>query len=107
MAVHILRSGVRDNVCSPLKRIAVNRGGKGIVHNEGHLMSMGRLRKFFDIQHHQGRIGYRFRQNTFGIILKRFAQSIVIRIRIHYGTGNAHFFHGHCDEVKGSSIHSR
>ena len=70
-------------------------------------MSMGRLRKFFDIQHHQGRIGYRFRQNTFGIILKRFAQSIVIRIRIHYGTGNAHFFHGHCDEVKGSSIHSR
>ena len=70
-------------------------------------MSMGRLRKFFDIQHHQGRIGYRFRQNTFGIILKT--------LRTEYRNLNPDplwyrkcpFFHGHCDEVKGSSIHSR
>ena len=57
MSIHILCRGMGHDIRTPLKRPAVHRRRKGIVHNKRNAMCMRRLREFLKIQHYQRRIG--------------------------------------------------
>ena len=63
--------------------------------------------KFFNVQHHQGRIGYGFCQHALGIFPKCPVQFLFRCIRIHYGTFDSHFFHGYHKQVKSPPINGR
>ena len=104
MSVHVLGGGMGNDVRPPFKRIAVNGRGKGIVHNQRHLMGVGRLCKFFNVKHHQRGVGNGFRQHTSCIFLKSLAEGFIVRIRIHDSAGNSHFLHCYGDEVEGAAV---
>ena len=89
MTVHIFCSRMGDNVCAPLKRTAVNRCRKGIVHNKGNPMSVSQTGKLFQIQHNQCRIGNGFSKHCLCIGTESLFQFLLRRIRIHQSAFNS------------------
>ena len=56
MSIHVLGGTMGNDICTPLKRTAVDRGCEGIVHDQRYTMLMSYLCKFFNIQNGQRRI---------------------------------------------------
>ena len=50
-SVHVLCGGVGHDVGTPFEGTAVDRCGEGVVHDEGHPVLMGDLRKALDVEH--------------------------------------------------------
>ena len=67
VAVHIFGGRMGNNVRAPLKGTAVDRGGKGVVHNQRHPMGVGHLGKQLNIQHRQSRIGNGLAEHSLGV----------------------------------------
>lgn len=63
VAIHVFRSGVDDNICAKFHGAAQDGRSKGVVHDQGDLMGMGNLRKFFNIENGQSGVGQRFPEN--------------------------------------------
>ena len=70
MTIHVFGSRMGNDVGTPLDGTTVDGGGEGVIHDEGHAMTMSCLGKFFDIQYGEGRIGNGFAKNSLGILLK-------------------------------------
>ena len=104
VAVHVLGGGVGDDISAPLKGPAVHRGGKGVVHNERHPVGVGRLGKFLDVQHGEGRIGDGLAEHRPGLGPEGCVQLLLGAIRVHKGEVNAHPLHGDGKEVVGAAV---
>ncbi len=104
VAVHVLGGGMGHDVSSPLKGTAVDRGGEGIVDNQGNAVGMGASRKLLDVQHGEGRIGDGLAEHGLSIVLKSRVQFLLRGIRAHEGHVYAHPFHGDGDQVEGAAI---
>ena len=57
VSVHVLGSGMNDNIGAKLKRFAEDRRRKGIVYDQGDMMRVGYSSEFFNIADNEGRIG--------------------------------------------------
>ncbi len=68
MTVHIFRGGMGYNIRSPLKRPAVYRRGKGIVHDKRNSVIMSRLCKLLEIQNHKRRVSNRLSEHRLCIL---------------------------------------
>ena len=106
MAIHVLGCGMDYNIGSPLERIAVDRRRKGIVHDQRHLMRMGKHCKFLNIQNYQRRIGDGLRKDTFRIRSKSFCNLFRRCIRVYYRAVDAHFLHRTSDQIECPSVNS-
>ena len=104
MAVHIFGGGMGHDIRSPLKGIAVDGRGKGIVHDQRDLVRMGRLRELFNVQDHQRGVGDGLRKHALRILLKGRAERIIIGVRIHDAAGDSHLLHGIDDQVEGTAV---
>ena len=49
MSVHIFRCRVGNDVASPLKGVAIDGRGKGVVHNQGHAIAVGNACELLNI----------------------------------------------------------
>ncbi len=104
MAVHIFCGGMGHNIRSPLKRPAVDGGGKSIVHNQRHPVGMGALGKFFNVKHRQGRIGNGLPEHNPGVLPESPIQLLPGGIGTHKSHIHPHSFHGDGDQVVGSPV---
>ena len=106
VAVHILGGGMGHDICAPLKRAAVDGRGEGVVHDQGHAVGMGCLCKLFNVQNSQGRVGNGFAKHGLGVGLKGGIQLFLGGGGGHKGHINAHFAHGHIDQVKSAAVNA-
>ena len=67
---------------------------------------MGRLCELLDVQHRQRRIGDRFPEYGFRVLLKCRVQLLLGTVRIHEGYIYAHFLHGYRNQVIGSAVNA-
>ena len=104
VAVHILGGGVGDDVTAPLEGVAVHRGGKGVVHDEGHAVGVGRLGKLLDIQDGEGRVGDGLAKDRLGVGPEGGVQLLLRALGIHEGELDAHALHGDGKQVKGPAV---
>ena len=104
MSVHVFGGGVGHDVCTPFQRTAVDRRGEGVVHDQRHTMSVGCLGKTLDVQHGQGRVGNGLAKHSLGIGAESGFQLLIGTLGAYKGHRDAHFCHGHRDEVEGSAI---
>ena len=90
MTIHILRSRMRYDVCTPFQRTAVNRCREGVIHDQRHTMTMRSVGKFFNIQHRQCGVSNNFAKHSLGIVLKSSIQLLVRSIGRNKGRSYAH-----------------
>ena len=91
VAVHVLGGGVGDNVGAPGKGTAVYGGGKGVVHDQGHTVAVGRLGKTLNVQNHQGRVGDGLGEDQLGVGAECGVQLLVVGVGADEGAVDAHF----------------
>ena len=106
MSIHIFRSGMRDNICSPLKRTAVDRCSKCIVYDKRYPMRMCCVCKFFQIQNNKRRIGDRLSEYSFCILAERGIYFFFAAVRIHKSSFDSHFTDRVSIQIIGSSVKS-
>ena len=104
VAVHIFAGGVGDNIRTEFEGPAVDGGGEGVVHNQGHAVGVGLLSKHLDIRDHQGRVGEGFGKHAAGVGLERRFQLFPGAARAHKGGLDAHFLHGLVNQVEGAAV---
>ena len=104
VAVHVLGGGVGHDVRAPLDRTAEDRGGEGVVHDEGYAVAVGGLGELFDIQHREGRVGDGLAENGFGIGTEGGFQLLFGAVRGDEGELHAHALHGDGKEVIGAAV---
>src|SRR5699024_6770081 len=104
VAVHILGGGVGDDVGAPLDGPAVDRGGEGVVHDQGHAVGVGRLGKLFNVQHGEGGVGDGLAEHGLGVGAESGVQLFLGGGGGDEGDVDAHF--GHCDrdQVEGAAV---
>ena len=107
MAVHILGGGVGDNIGPIFERPAVDRRGKGVVHDEGHAVGVCCRGKLLKIQHGQGGVGNRLAEYRLGVGPESGLQLLGRAVGLHKGKLNAHALHGHCKQIVCSAIDGR
>ena len=104
VAVHIFGGGVGHNIAAPLEGPAVDGGGKGVVHNQGHAVAVCGLGKLLNIQHGEGRIGDGFAKHRLGVGLKRRVQLLLGTVGGDEGEVDAHLPHSDVEKVVGAAI---
>ena len=104
VAIHVLGGGVGHDVGPPLEGAAVDRGGKGVVHDERHAVGVGRIGKLFDVQHGQGGVGDGLAEDRLGVGPEGSVQLFLGAQRVHEGGLDAHLFHGDRDQVEGAAV---
>ena len=90
VAVHILGGGVGDDVRAPLEGAAVDRGGEGVVHDQGHAVGVGGLGELLDVQHRQGGVGNGLAEHGLGVGPEGGVQLLLGAVGSHEGGLNAH-----------------
>ena len=71
------------NICTPVKGAAVDRGGKGVVHDQRHAVGVSRCGKLFDVQHRQRRVCNGFAEHGAGVVSKGCAKAPGAAGKIH------------------------
>ena len=104
VAVHVLGGGVGDDVRAPLKGTAVDGGGEGVVHNQGHAVGVGHLGELLNVQYGQGRVGNGLAKHGLGVGLEGGAQLLLAGVGGDEGGSDAHLRHGHGDKVEGAAV---
>ena len=107
MSIHVFRSRMCHDVCSPFKRTAVNRSSKSIIHNQRHSVSMGNTGKFLNIEHIDTRIRDCFTEQTFSIRTESLFYFFFRSIRINKSTLNTQFLHRYSEQIECTSINGR
>ena len=107
MAIHIFCCRVGNNICSPLKRTAVNRCCKRIIHNKRNSVSVRRTCKFLKIKNNKSRIGNRLSKHRFCVFSKCSLQFFLRTIRIYKCSIYAHFFNCMSIKIICTAIQSR
>ncbi|EJW90920.1 hypothetical protein EVA_20971 [gut metagenome] len=106
VAVHVLGGRMGYNVSAPLKGTAVNGGGEGVVHNQGHTVCMSSLRKLFNVQHSKGRVCNGFAEYRFGVGAERSVQLFLGAAGLHKGAFKAHALHGDREQIVGAAVNA-
>ena len=104
VTVHVFGGGMGDDVGAPLQRAAVDGGGKGVVHDERHVMAVGCGGKTLNVQHGQRRVSDGLTENGLGVGLEGRVQFLVTGVGGDKGGGNAHLGHGHGNQVEGAAV---
>ena len=104
VAVHILGGGVGDDVGAPLDGPAVDGGGEGVVHDQGHPVCMGGTGKLFNVQHGQGGVGDGLAEYGLGVGTEGGVQLFLGAGGGHEGHVDPHFGHGDRDQVEGAAV---
>ena len=106
MSIHVFRGGVRHDISAPLKRTAVDRRRKSIVHNQRYSIGMGNFRKLFNVQNRQCRIGNGLSEHRFCIRTEGCHQFLFRGIRIHKRHIDSHPLHGDRNQIKRPAINA-
>ena len=94
VAVHVLGGGVGHDVGPPLKGVAVDGGGKGVVYDEGHAMGVGGLGKALNVQHREGGVGDGLAEDGLGVGAEGGLQLSVGAVGVYKGERHPHALHG-------------
>ena len=92
MAIHVFCGGMGHDINAELERAAVNRGCKGIVADHRNAVLMCKFNKLVNVKYNAGRVGNRFRKDSFGIRPECFFQLFCRCILIYEGCLNAESF---------------
>ena len=103
-AIHILSGRVGNDVGSPFKRTAVDRGGKGIVHDERHPVLMGDAGKLFNIEYGAARVADGFAKHHLGVRAESLLNLLLAGIRVYEGALDAQLLQGNTEEVEGAAV---
>ena len=107
MTIHILRSRMRYDVCTPFQRAAVNRCREGVIHDQRHTMTMRSVGKFFNIQHRQCGVSDNFAKHSLGVILKSSIQLFVRSIWRNKGRCYAHLRQRYVNQIIAAAVNRR
>ena len=104
VTIHILGGGMGDDVSAPLEGTAVDGGGEGVVHDQGHAVGMGGLGELLNVQHRQGRVGDGLAENQLGVGPEGGVQLLLGAVGIHEGGFQTHLLHGHGEQVEAAAV---
>ena len=103
-AIHILGGRVGHDVGSPFKRTAVDRGGKGVVHDERHPVLMGDAGKLLDVEYGTARVADGFAKHHLGVRAESLLNLLLAGIRVYEGALDAQLLQGNAEEVEGATV---
>ena len=106
VTVHIFGGGMGHNVRAELNRTAVDRRGKGVVHDERHAVFVRQTRELFDIQHGDRGIGDGLAEHSARVGTERLLQLLLGERLVNKGHVDAHLFHGDAQQVVGAAVDS-
>ena len=106
VAVHVLGGGMGHDVRAPLEGPAVHRSGKGVVHDQGHAVGVGRLGELLNVQHGQCGVGDGLAEHSLGVGPEGSVQLLLGAVRVHEGELHAHPPHGHREQVVGAAVNA-
>ena len=104
VAVHVLGSGMGDNVGPPLEGAADHRGGEGVVHDEGHAVGVGRPGELLKVQHGEGGVGDGLAKDGPGLRPEGGLQLGLGAVGVDEGEVDAHALHRDGEEVIGTAV---
>ncbi len=104
MTVHILGSGMGDDIGTPLKGPAVDRCGEGVVNYQGHAMLMSDAGKLLDVEHFTARIGDGLAEEGLGVGTESSVNLVLSSLGRNEGTLDAKFFEGHTEKIVGATV---
>lgn len=87
-----------------IKGAAQERGGKGIVDKERHIVGVGDAREFFNVQHYDGGIGDGLSEYGLGVGAELLLNLLLRCVGVHKGYLDPHALHGHGEEIDGTAI---
>ena len=93
-----------DDVTAPFEGTAVDRSGKGIVHDERNTMLVGHLGKTLDVEDVTARVADGFAEEALGVGLESSLDALVIPIGINEGALDAKFLERHAEEIECTTI---
>ena len=86
------------------KGSAVDGGGKGVVHNEGHAVGMGQPGVLLDVQHVEGGIGQRFAEYQLGVGTERGLDFLIGGAGLEEGHVDAQLPQGFIEKIEGAAV---
>ena len=104
VTVHIFGGGVRDDIHAILERSAIDGRRERIVDDQRHAVTMRRVRELFEIKHDECRIGDGFAEDRLGVRLECRFELFFGAVRAYERAFDAHFAHGHVDEVERAAV---
>ena len=104
VTVHIFGGGVRDDIHAILERSAIDGRRERIVDDQRHAVTMRRVRELFEIKHDECRIGDGFAEDRLGVRLECRFELFFGAFRAYERAFDAHFAHGHVDEVERTAV---
>ena len=107
VAVHVLGSGMRHDVGTPLNGPAQHRRGEGVVHDERHPVGVGRRSEALDVEHGERGVGDGLAEDALGVGTEGRRQLLVGAVRVHEGAFQPHASHGMGEQVVGAAVDSR
>ena len=93
-----------DDVCTELKRTAVDRGGEGVINDERNAVGMSHRSELFDVEHFKSGVGKGFGKNRLGVGLECGVQLLLACVRADKGEVNAELSHGDIEKIVCSSV---
>ena len=104
VAIQVLRGRMGNNICAPLDGPAVDRGRKGIVHDERDAVSLCGFGKSLDIENYKGGVGDRLAEHCLSVGTECLLQFLVAAVRIYEGKLDPHLAHGDIEEVESAAV---
>ena len=105
MTVHIFGCGMGDNVGSPFKRAAIDRGSEGVVHNQRNAVPVCNPGELLNVEHVDAWIGDGFPEQTFRIRPESLVYFLFRSVGIHERTFDSELLHGYSEQVESSAVY--
>ena len=104
MTVHVLCGGVDNDIRTVLKGSAKDRGGEGVVDDEGHLVLVSYLGEFLDIENRECGIGESLAENSLCVGLECSSYILLGSVCIYEDALDAQLLECICKEVDSTAV---
>ena len=104
MSVHVFRGGMYHNVGPPLEGAAVDGGGEGVVHDEGHAVAVRHGGEALNVEHVPAGVRDGFAEEALRVRTEGGLDAFVVPIRVYEGAFDAQLLHRHAEEVERAAI---
>lgn len=104
VTVHIFGGGMRDDVHAILEWTTVDWCGERVIDDQWHAVAVRCVRELFEIKNDERRIGDGFAEDRLGVRLECRCEFFLGAVRAYERAFDAHFAHGHVDEVERASV---
>ena len=105
--VHVLGGRVGHDVGPPLEGAAVDGGGEGVVHDEGHAVAVGDTGKLLNVEHLAAGVRDGLAEEALRVGTEGLLYLLLRSVLVDEGHVDAELLHRHAEEVVCAAIDSR